>query len=56
MDFKDLQKELGKMDGVSNQSLIRKNVIKVDIDKSVSKAFFTKLKEEYFFEHCSSKF
>ncbi len=53
MNFKNLQKELGKMDGVSNLSLIRQNVVKIDLDKSVSKAFFTKLKEDYFFEHCS---
>ena len=48
MNFKDLQKELQKMDGVSNQSLIRQNVIKVDLDKSVSKAFLLNLKKNIF--------
>ena len=41
MNFKDLQKELKAIKGVSNLSLIRQNVIKIDLEKSVSKAFFT---------------
>ena len=45
MNFKDLQKELKAIKGVSNLSLIRQNVIKIDLEKSVSKAFFTKLKD-----------
>ena len=53
MNFKDLQKELKAIKGVSNLSLIRQNVIKIDLEKSVSKDFFTKLKEEFYFEHCS---
>ena len=53
MNFKDLQKELNEIKGVSNLSLIRQNVIKMDLEKSVSKSLFTKLKEEYYFEHCS---
>ena len=53
MNFKDLQKQLKAMKGVTEISLIRKNVIKLDLDKSISKEFFTKLKEEYYFEHCS---
>ena len=53
MNFKDLQKELKEIKGVSNLSLIRQNVIKMDLEKSVSKSLFTKLKEEYYFEHCS---
>ena len=53
MNFKDLQKELKAIKGVSNLTLIRQNVIKVDIEQSVSKAFFTKLKEDFYFEHCS---
>ena len=53
MDFNDLQKQLKAMEGVSKLSLIRKNVIKLDLDKAVSKQFFTTLKEEFYFEHCS---
>ena len=53
MNFNDLQKKLEAMEGVSKLSLIRKNVIKLDLDKGVSKQFFTTLKENFFFEHCS---
>jgi len=53
MNFKGLQKQLKAMTGVSNISLVRENVVKLDLDKSISKDFFTKMKEEYFFEHCS---
>ena len=42
MNFKDLQKELNEIKGVSNLSLIRQNVIKMDLEKSVSKSLFTK--------------
>ena len=41
------------MEGVKNLSLVRQNVLKLDLDKSSSKTFFTKVKEEYYFEHCS---
>jgi len=53
MNFKDLQKQLKAMKGITNISLIRKNVIKLDLDKEISKDFFAEMKEEYFFEHCS---
>ena len=53
MNFKDLQKELKSIKVVSNLSLIGQNVIKVDLEKSVSKAFFTRLKDDFYFEHCS---
>ena len=53
MNFKDLQKKLKEMEGVKNLSLVRQNVLKLDLDKSPSKTFFTKVKEEYYFEHCS---
>lgn len=53
MNFKDLQKKLKEMEGVKNLSLVRQNVLKLDLDKSSSKTFFTKVKEEYYFEHCS---
>ena len=41
------------MEGVSKLSLIRKNVIRFDIDKTMLKEIFIKLKEEFYFEHCS---
>ena len=53
MNFRDLQKELEAMEGVSKLSLIRKNVIRFDIDKTMLKEIFVKLKDEFFFEHCS---
>jgi len=53
MNFKDLQKLLKANEGVTNISTLRENVIKFDLDKSISKEFFKKLKEEYYFEHCS---
>ena len=34
MNFKDLQKELKAIKGVSSLSLIRQNVIKIDLDKT----------------------
>ena len=53
MDFKGLQNKLKAMKGVSKLSQVRANVIKLDLDKSLSKDFFTKLREEFYFEHCS---
>ena len=53
MNFRNLQKELEAMEGVSKLSLIRKNVIRFDIDKTMLKEIFIKLKEEFYFEHCS---
>ena len=53
MDFSDLHKQLKSMEGVSKVSHIRKNVIKLDLEKSFSKVFFTKLKDDFYFEHCS---
>ena len=35
MNFKDLQKELEAIKGVSNLSLIRQNVIKIDLELSL---------------------
>ena len=35
MNFKDLQKQLKAMKGITNISLIRKNVVKLDLDKEV---------------------
>ena len=53
MDFVELHKQLKAMDGVSKLSIVRDNVIKIDLEKSSSKAFFTKMKKDCFFEHCS---
>ena len=53
MNFEGLQKQLKAMKAITNISLIRKNVIKLDLGKEASKDFFTKMKQDYFFEHCS---
>ncbi len=53
MNFNELQKQLKAMEGVSKISLVRDNVIKLDLEKSLSKDFFVKMKEECYFEHCS---
>ncbi|GIR27825.1 MAG: hypothetical protein CM15mP42_07750 [Methanobacteriota archaeon] len=53
MNFKELQKQLKAMEGVSKLSLVRDNVIKIDLERSSSKDFFIKMKEECYFEHCS---
>ena len=53
MNFKELQKQLKAMEGVSKLSLVRDNVIKIDLEKPSSKDFFIKMKEECYFEHCS---
>ena len=52
MNFKELQKQLKAMEGVSKLSLVRDNVIKIDLEKPSSKDFFIKMKEECYFEHC----
>ena len=46
MNFKELQKQLKAMEGVSKLSLVRDNVIKINLEKSSSKDFFIKMKEE----------
>ena len=56
MNFKDLQKELKAIKGVSSLSLIRQNVIKIDLEKSSSKDFFVKMKEECYFEQLLSDY
>ena len=51
MNFVELHKQLKAMDGVSKLSIVRDNVIKIDLEKSSSKAFFTKMKKDCFFEY-----
>ena len=53
MEIKELMQELSAFKGVSNASMIRDNVVKLDIDKNSSKEFFTKLRDDFGFEHCS---
>jgi NADH-quinone oxidoreductase subunit C len=53
MEIKELIQELSAFKGVSNASMIRDNVVKLDIDKNSSKEFFTKLRDDFGFEHCS---
>ena len=53
MEVKELMQELSAFKGVSNAAMIRNNVVKLDIDKNSSKEFFTKLRDDFGFEHCS---
>ena len=53
MEIKELMQEVSAFEGVSNASMIRDNVVKLDIDKNSSKEFFTKLRDVFGFEHCS---
>ena len=53
MEIKELMQELSALKGASNASMIRDNVVKLDIDKNSSKEFFTKLRDDFGFEHCS---
>ena len=53
MEIKELMQELSAFKEVGNVSMIRDNVVKLDIDKNSSKEFFTKLRDVFGFEHCS---
>tara|TARA_B100000678_G_C17838376_1_gene354090 strand:- start:46 stop:525 length:480 start_codon:yes stop_codon:yes gene_type:complete len=53
MEIKAFMKKLSSDKGVSNISLIRSNVVKIDLQKDNCKEFFTKVKDDYGFEHCS---
>ncbi len=53
MDIKELMQELSACKGASNISKIRKNVAKLDMDRICSRELFTKLKNDFGFEHCS---
>ena len=53
MEIKEPMQEMSASKGVSNTSMVRDNVVKLDIDKNSSKEFFTKLRDDFGFEHCS---
>ncbi|MBJ23162.1 MAG: hypothetical protein CMB64_00690 [Euryarchaeota archaeon] len=53
MKFSKLQTKIKAIEGVENFSLVRDNVIKLDLDKELSKDFFIKVKKDFHFEHCS---
>jgi len=53
MKFKILQTKIKAIKGVENLSLVRDNVIKLDLDKELAKDFFTLMKNDFHFEHCS---
>ena len=55
MEIKELMQELSAFKGVSNSSMVRDNVVKLDIDKNSSKEFFTKLRDDFGFEHWVQK-
>jgi len=53
MEIDTLMKELKVFKGASKVSKIRNSVIKVTVEKGVSKEFFTKVRDKFGFEHCS---
>ena len=53
MDIKELMQLLSAYKGVSDVTLVRANIVKLDLEKDKSKEFFKDLKDEFGFEHCS---
>lgn len=53
MEVKAFTKKLSAVKGIDSVSLVRNNVVKFNLDKSISKDFFIKLKDDFGFEHCS---
>ena len=53
MEIKAFMKKLSTDKGVSDISLIRSNVVKINLERDNCKEFFTKVKDDYGFEHCS---
>jgi len=53
MDIKELLQQLSAYKGVSDVTLVRANIVKLDLEKDKSKEFFKDLKDEFGFEHCS---
>jgi len=53
VEIKSFIKELSTTKGISAVSLVRDNVVKLSLEKESCKDFFTKVKEDYGFEHCS---
>ena len=53
MDIKELMQLLSAYKGVSDVTLVRANIVKLDLENDKSKEFFKDLKDEFGFEHCS---
>ena len=53
MDISELMQQLSASKGVSDVSLVRKNVVKFNLEKDNSKECFKDLKDKFGFEHCS---
>ena len=53
METGKLIQQLGKHKGTSNSSVLRSNVGCISVTREASSAFFTALKEDFAFDHCS---
>ncbi len=53
MELTTFKQKLSSCEGVTDVSVIRNNVVKLNLGKEESKAFFIKLREDFGFEHCS---
>jgi len=53
MELTTFKQKLSSCEGVTDVSVIRNNVVKLNLGKKESKAFFIKLREDFGFEHCS---
>ena len=53
METGKLIQQLGKHKGTSNSSVLRSNVGCISVTREASPAFFTALKEDFAFDHCS---
>ena len=53
MEITTFMQKLSSCEGVTDVSVVRDNVVKLNLGNKESKAFFIKLREDYGFEHCS---
>ncbi len=53
MEIKSFMQKLSSHKGISDVALIRKSVVRFNLEKDGSKDFFVKLKDDFGFEHCS---
>ena len=53
MEIKSFMQKLSSHKGITDVGLIRKSVVKFNLEKENSKDFFVKLKDDFGFEHCS---
>jgi len=53
VEIKSFMQKLSSHKGISDVALIRKSVVRFNLEKDGSKDFFVKLKDDFGFEHCS---